>query len=395
MNVAGIIAEYDPFHLGHAYQIEATRAAGAEAVVVALGGDFTQRGAAAFCEKGVRARAALSCGADLVLEIPAPFAMASAERFAYGGVALLSSLGCVGTLSFGSESGNAEALWRLGEVLDAPEFSALLKEELAGGAAYASARAAAAERLFPGAAALLSGANDLLGAEYCKWIRRLEVKMRPLTIKREGVTHGAKKAGEGFASASYLRELGTVYGLRDYVPAAAFALYTQEAGRGGLPCLDGRLSPAIMAKLRSMDEEEFARVPDAAGEGLYHRVFAASRRAVDYESLCAAVKTKRYAMSRVRRVIMGAFLGFDEERIRGGLPYCHVLAMNEVGAAVLSEAKKSSALPVSASLAVLEKTSERAACFAKLESRVTDLFWLSAPSPRPCGEAYTRKLIKE
>jgi len=394
MNIAGIVAEYDPFHSGHAYHIEKTREAGADAVVVALGGDFTQRGEAAFCEKGARARAALLCGADLVLEIPAPFAMASAERFALGGVAVLDALGCVDTLSFGSESGDAPALERLAALLDSPAFSEALKTELADGAGYASARAAAAEKLLPGAGALLSGANDLLGSEYCKQLSRLGSKMRPFAVKRAGAGHGEAPGG-GHASASYLRGLGTVRGLAPYVPEAALDIYIDEAGRGALPCMTERLEPAILAKLRSMEEEDFSRVPDAAAEGLYHRVYTASRRAATYEGLLAAIKTKRYAMSRVKRVVMSAFLGFDDSVLKGSSPaYCHVLAMNAVGAAVLKEAKRAAKLPVGSSLAELAQTSAAAAYQAKLEALATDLFWLSAPSPHPCGEAFTRKLIK-
>ena len=105
MRVAGIVAEYNPFHNGHRYQIEATRRAGAECVVAVMSGNFVQRGEPALLDKFTRAKAALSCGVDLVLELPLPFAAAGAQRFARGAVALLDALGCVDTLSFGSECG--------------------------------------------------------------------------------------------------------------------------------------------------------------------------------------------------------------------------------------------------------------------------------------------------
>ena len=186
MKIAGIIAEYDPFHNGHAYQIKQTKAAGAEAVVAVLGGDFTQRGEPAFCPKELRAKAALRCGADLILELPLPYAIGSAERFAFGGVSLLAALRCIDLLSFGSESGDREGIWAVSEVLSSPEYAETLKSCLAGGISMAAAREEAVRRILPEKADLLKNPNDSLGAEYCKWVRKLTPQTEILTIRRYG-----------------------------------------------------------------------------------------------------------------------------------------------------------------------------------------------------------------
>ncbi|MBR7150147.1 MAG: nucleotidyltransferase family protein, partial [Oscillospiraceae bacterium] len=207
MAVVGIISEYNPFHLGHAWQIaELRRRLGADtAVVCAMSGNFVQRGECAIMEKHARAEAALHGGADLVLELPLPWAISSAESFAAGGVGVLAAAGVVDTLAFGSECGNGERLMRLAERLLSEEFSAALKARLGAGTSYASARAAAMRDLVGDEAALLERPNDILGVEYCKAIQAGKVPMSVLALERRGADHdgGAK---DGFASASFIRE---------------------------------------------------------------------------------------------------------------------------------------------------------------------------------------------
>ena len=148
MVVAGIVAEYNPFHNGHAYLIEATRAAGATHIVAVMSGDFIQRGGPACAPKAVRANAAVACGADLVVELPLPYAMATAERFAFGAIGVLDGLGCVGVLSFGSETGDLGLLTRAAEAVLSPCCDELTKHLLAEGVTYARARQRAVETLY-------------------------------------------------------------------------------------------------------------------------------------------------------------------------------------------------------------------------------------------------------
>lgn len=395
MKITGIIAEYDPFHNGHAYHIGRARAAGAEAVVVALGGEFTQRGEPAWCSKYLRAEAALRCGADLVLEIPLPYALGSAERFAEGGVSVLDALGCVDTLSFGSECGDAEKIARFAALSDTDEFLNEVKKAHSDGVSAASAREGAARRLAPELGDVASSPNDTLGAEYCKWLMRLGLNMRPMAVRRFGAGHGEAVLKSGIASATYLRSFSFVSDILPYVPARTHELLLNAEAAGKLPASPEKYGTAALSRLRTLSEAELARVPDCAAEGLYHRVFDAIQVAKSLDELYALIKTKRYAMSRVKRIVAGAYLGLDCGALKGAsLPYVHVLGMNDRGAAVLKEAKSAAKLPISASLAELGKLSEDGAAFAALESRAEDLWQLLLPCPGECGIAYKTKLIK-
>ena len=398
MKIAGIIAEYDPFHNGHAYQIAKTRDAGADAVVAVLGGEFTQRGEPAWCSKYLRAEAALLCGADLVLEMPVPYALGSAEKFAEGGIKILDALGCVDVLSFGSESGDAEKIMAFAALSEREDFIEEYKKALSEGISSPSARQKAAEKLAPELSSVAANPNDTLGAEYCKWLLRLDSKIRPSTVKRYGAGHGeAAVLKSGIASATYLRSFDEPEDIFPFVPYKVYELLAKAYREGKLPFSEKKIEPAVLAVLRMMREEDFEKVPDCASEGLYHRVFDAVREASTLDELYLSIKTKRYAMSRVKRIVSGAFLGLDNSVLKNSeLPYIRVLGMNETGAAVLKEAKNSGCrLPVSSSLAELSKTSETAEYFAMLESRAEDLWQLGLPTPGKCGIAYTTKLIKK
>ena len=398
MKIAGIIAEYDPFHNGHAYQIAKTHDAGADAVVAVLGGEFTQRGEPAWCSKYLRAEAALLCGADLVLEMPVPYALGSAEKFAEGGIKILDALGCVDVLSFGSESGDAEKIMAFAALSEREDFIEEYKKALSEGISSPSARQKAAEKLAPELSSVAANPNDTLGAEYCKWLLRLDSKIKPSTVKRYGAGHGeAAVLKSGIASATYLRSFDEPEDIFPFVPYKVYELLAKAYREGKLPFSEKKIEPAVLAVLRMMREEDFEKVPDCASEGLYHRVFDAVREASALDELYLSIKTKRYAMSRVKRIVSGAFLGLDNSVLKNSeLPYIRVLGMNETGAAVLKEAKNSGCrLPVSSSLAELSKTSETAEYFAMLESRAEDLWQLGLPTPGKCGIAYTTKLIKK
>ena len=398
MKIAGIIAEYDPFHNGHAYQIARTKDAGADAVVVVLGGEFTQRGEPAWCSKYTRAKAALLCGADLVLEMPLPYAVASAEKFAEGGISVLDALKCVDVLSFGSESGDAGKIMEFAKLFEREDFIEEYKKALSEGISSAAAREKAAEKLAPELSSVAANPNDTLGAEYCKWLLRLNSKIKPSTVKRYGAGHGeAAVLKSGMASATYLRTFEEPEDIFPFVPYKCYELLAKDYREGKLPFSEKKIEPAVLAVLRMMGEEDFAKVPDCGSEGLYHRVFDAVQEATNLDELYLSIKTKRYAMSRVKRIVAGAFLGLDSSVLKDAkLPYIRVLGMNETGAAVLKEAKAAGCeLPISASLADLEKTSETAKLFAALENKAENLWQLGLPKPGKCGLAYTTKIIKE
>ena len=219
MQTVGVICEYNPFHLGHARQLAAVRQQlGRDTAVVCLmSGNYVQRGEPAVFDKGVRARAAVDAGADLVLELPVTAALQSAEGFAAGGVRILSALGC-GYLSFGCESGSGEALFRAAEASCAPEFEAFLHEAMQEGLSYAAARQRALAALGANGE-LLTRPNDILAFEYCRAIIRQESALRPLAVLRPGDYHADEPDAEHPSATAVRRLILTGGDWRPYVPA--------------------------------------------------------------------------------------------------------------------------------------------------------------------------------
>ena len=378
MKIAGIIAEYNPFHRGHAYHIaETRRLLGEDCVILAaMSGNFVQRGSPAIFSKHARAAAAVRCGADLVLELPAVRSVSSAERFADGGVTLLGSLGVCTHLSFGSECGDAEKLGRAADALTCPELDGYIKEELSGGVSYASARQRALERMGEWAPVT---PNDILGVEYIKAIRSHGFDMEPVTVKREGGQHDSKEKG---ASASYVRGLYKAgEEPRELVPAEALEIFRAEISSGRGPVFTEDMEQCMLSRLRSMTEEEYAALPDG-GEGLYMRMMRFGKSEADVDTLIELVKTKRYAMSRIRRMVMAAYLGITADAQRERLPYIKVLALNDRGRGVLAMAAERSVLPILTKPASVKDISPAAEAFYRREAVMTDLYTLAYPGVR-------------
>ena len=357
-NCIGIIAEFDPFHRGHAHLIAQAKAAlpGAP-VVCAMSGPFTQRGEAAIVSKYARAEMALRCGADLVVELPVQWAVSSAESFARGGVQILHALG-VTHLAFGSESGDLTALQAVAQALDSAAFPAALRPYLQQGLPFAGARQKALETLVGTEAAdCLTRPNDLLGIEYLRAIQTLAPEMRTLTIPRVGVAHNAAGVKEGFASASQIRQwllAGALERACGQMPEPA-----AEILRGQAPAALTYNARGILTLLRRMTPEEWRALPDC-GEGLEHRLCRAAAESTTLEQFWDAVKSKRYAHARIRRLTLWAYLGLTrQERWSAGVPYVRVLGLGEGGKGVLKQAKGLGRLPVLTKPAQVKRWDER------------------------------------
>ena len=244
-NVIGIVAEYNPFHNGHARLIEQTRAQlGAVCpVVCVMSGDFVQRGSPAVYSKFARAEAAVRCGADLVLELPLPWSLSSAEGFARGAVGLLGSLGVVTHLSFGSECGELDPLQRVAEALLDPLLGEDLRAELRSGIPFAAARQQAVARRVGALAELLQAPNNILAVEYLKAIYDQRLELHPLTVLRTGAQHDRFAEGN-IRSASELRmRSGAGEDVSAFLPRAAAEIFAREKTRGRGPVL--RQQPII------------------------------------------------------------------------------------------------------------------------------------------------------
>ena len=386
MDFTGIIAEYDPFHNGHAAQLAAVRAAGAQCIAVCMSSGAVQRGGVPILPESVRVRAALDAGADLVVALPAPYACATAEQFAAAGVHLLAALGC-DTQAFGAETPDTAALLDTARLLDGEELNARIRQNLATGMTYAAARAAAADALHPGTGGLLRTPNNILGIEYCKAILHQHAALTPLALPRLGAAHGGgagAHAGTPMASASFLRGLPQP-DWEPFVPARAAELYGRAAADGLL--LDGaRLETAVLALLRMQDPADFAQVRGIS-EGLENRLTAAVREADSLDDLYTRLKTKRYPHARLRRLVLDAALGFPPELPMP--PYLHVLGARK---AALPRLKQAS-LPAATALADLARTGPEAAKISRLHNKAVDFSSLCREKIQPMGLAFTAKPV--
>lgn len=392
MNIAGITAEYNPFHTGHAYQISALKAQlGPDTSVVAvMSGSWVQQGRPAVTDKWTRARMALNGGADLILELPTVWVAASAESFARGAVELLCRCGVIDTLCFGSETGELAPLLAAAECLDSPDYPEQLRKALEGGASFAAARQAAVEALIGPAGAALASPNNNLGVEYLRALRSLHSNIKPVTIRREGAAHNSlDRTGEGFRSATQLRQhlaRGEWEAVRPYVPAGNLDIL-QSA-----PLADPRLGErAVLACLRKMTAEDWAKLPDAgAGEGLPQRLERAGRQCRSLDDFFTLAKTRRYAMARLRRMALWAFLGLTAADVPAEPPYLRVLGFNARGREVLKQMKTTAQLPILTKPAHARELDGPGRRLFELEARCTDLYGLFLPQLPPPGQEWTR-----
>ncbi|MBD5083901.1 MAG: nucleotidyltransferase family protein [Clostridiales bacterium] len=367
MGVVGIVAEYNPFHTGHAFHIAQTRRQLGECAVVAvMSGNFVQRGDCAVLDKWSRVRAALEGGVDLVLELPTVFAVSSAECFAQGAVELLASTGVVTHLSFGSECGDVDKLRQVADCLDSDVYRAGLRRFLDEGMPFAACRQAVVRGLLgEDLASLLSQPNNNLGIEYIRALNAMKSDIQPVTVLRAGAAHDGGDHPD-YPSASFLRGQILSEALSADNPASL-----KYGERGAL------------AVLRAMDEEDFAVLPDC-GEGLSHRLYRAARQGRTLEEVYDLAKTKRYAHSRIRRAVLWGALGLRECDRPDFPPYIRVLGATGRGREVLREMKETARLPV-----ITKPAHGRGIPLLELEARCTDFYQLCCQKPGPCGLEWT------
>lgn len=389
MNAVGIVSEYNPFHKGHALHIAATKAALGKPVIAIMSGNFVQRGDFAILRKHARAEAAVRGGVDLVLELPAAQALLSAEGFASAAVGALAATGVVDTISYGSECGDTAPLREIAAALLSPDFDAALQQELPRGEVFARARQnALASLVGEEKAALLSEPNNILGVEYEKVC--LTRGLNSFTISRIGAAHDGE-AKDGIASASRIREgIAADEDMTPFMSEATAAILAAEQEKGLAPASLTLAERAILAKLRSMSEEDFAPY-DEGSEGLYRRFAAAAAECASVAELLQSVKTKRYPLARLRRMLMRMYLGLDH--YDSTVPYLRILACNETGRALLKEMKTSATLPVITKPAEGRNLEGAAKDSFAAECRCTDLYALACPVLLPGGSDWITKPV--
>ena len=379
MRAVGIVCEYNPFHKGHLYQIKALREIAGEdaAVVCAMSGDFVQRGEAAVFDKFARAEAACRCGASLVLELPLPWCLSSAEGFARGAVGLLGAMGCE-AVCFGSESGKLEGLEQLAELLLDPAFNESVRARLARepNLSYAAARQSEAEAVIGDAAKLLERPNDILAVEYLKAVRTLGLSMRPLPVLRKGSGHDQNAMeGETRSASEIRRRMAAGVSVENDIPAAAYAVYARELEKGRAVLKTAALETAMLSRLLLLSAEDFAALPDAA-DGLGNRLYRAVRENGGLDTILTVAKTKRYALARIRRLCLCACLGVREGMAAGVPPYARVLAADRKGRAWLRQRSGEGEIPLVTKPAAVRALGADSAALFMLGAHAHDLYTL-------------------
>ncbi len=396
-HLSAIICEYNPFHYDHQYHIKETRKQGATHIAAIMSGHFVQRGEPALLNKWARAEMALRNGVDLVLELPTPWAMASAEFFAAGGVALANAMGCVDSLSFGSESGNLSGLQAAAQALTLPDTLAMTKTYLKEGMPYAQAHVSAMRHISgEKAAGLLREPNNILAISYLKALTCSQSGIRPLSIQRKGAGHDSHSTNDRFASASLLRcriYEGNFDCLSAWMPKSCLAVLQRETLRGQSPASLFNGERALLSHLRRLSPRHLASI-QGVSEGLENRLYTAIRHSTTLEELFSALKTKRYPLSRLRRMVMAAFLGLQKDIASGKPPYLRVLGFNQAGTEILHQMRTTAQLPILMRAADRAKLSTVEKRVFDFECIATDLYALFCPVPQPCGSELTTNSIR-
>lgn len=376
MKVAGIIAEYNPFHNGHAALIEKARAAGATHIVAVMSGNFVQRGEPAVFDYSVRTGAALNCGADLVIQLPAVYAVSGAQSFARAGVAILDALGFVDEIVFGSECADIERIRDAAKAVYSQEINEIIVSKLSEGVTFAAAREKALAEISPESAEIIRRPNNILGVEYVAALDRINSNIKPVTFGRVGAGHGESGIFGSVASASYIRELianGEEW--RKLVPEKAFEFYKKAIYDEGKLCDYGKFETAVLYKMRTVSLPELARSPDVS-EGIENRIYAAARQATTLDELYSLAKTKRYTHARIRRIVVNTAIGITAQDLKIPVPYIRILGFNCAGAGLLKTAKETAKLPVMAKTSDVADMSSEAERVFGIECRAGDIYSL-------------------
>lgn len=387
MDLLGIIAEYNPFHNGHAYQLaEAKKRSQCEAAVVIMSGHFTQRGEPAVFDKWRRAEMALYGGADLVLELPLAYSIRSAYYFALGSVLSLAACG-IKILAFGSESEDIESLSAVAEILaeEPPAYRALLIEHLKKGLAYPRAQQLALAAFLPQANALGDNPNDLLAIHYLQIIKQYHLAIKPLAIQRRAAQHGdlTEPINSKFASGTAIRQMLLTHNdaWQSYVPASTAALIVQALQQGLQPITLEHFAKPLLTLLRREEPQALFRYPEVR-EGLENRLWQAAQKAADLAALCTAVKSKRYTYTRIQRLLCAILLNLttDDLQYAAAPAYLRVLGFNDTGRRVLKHLKTAAALPVITKTAAAQQLLDaHGQALLELDCRTTDLYHLAYP----------------
>ncbi len=389
MKTVAVICEYNPFHLGHAYQIQSIKEAFGEdtAVIALMSGNYVQRGELAVLGKFRRAQMAVDAGASLVLELPFPFSLASAEFFAEAGVSMADALGAVDLLSFGSECGDLALLSDTAEKLTDSAFvkdlSARLRSKEEKDKGYPKLLTELfAEHYGKDFPVSLSLPNNILAISYISALKKLHSPIMPHTVKRMGSDEdGATDAD--FAGATYIRSLlhaGKTEEALSHLPEATHPLWHEVLRAGLAPTSPSAISAILLSHLRMADPPK--EMPAECGGGVLSLLKKAAKEATDLDTLIKTAATKKYTAARLRRATLFSYFGVTPAMLKAKPLYTQVLAMDAKGQAVLAHIRKKATISLLTKPADLHKLSPAARAQAELSYRADSVYALALPTPQ-------------
>lgn len=402
--ILAIICEYNPFHNGHLHQLnESIKLVKPDYVVCIMSGNFVERGNTALINKWARTEMALNSGVDMVIELPTIYSISSAENFASGAIKILNSFNLDTVLSFGSECGDIAILNKFAEILykEPTEYVTMLNHELSKGLSFPKARENAMLLYINdirNSANVLSGSNNILALEYLKQIMKTGNKISPITVKRIGTEYNSLSQSNNIASATAIREmLIQKKPVKDFMPNSSYTILREELGNGRYVLDISQFEKQIIYKLRCMSIEQIANLPDVS-EGLEYKIKDAANSCNTLETLMLMIKSKRYTMTRINRILLYALLNITKQDYINSQkisPYIRVLGMSENGKLLLSELSRNRKLNIITSVKQFMDKNNNKILNSMLEKDIlaTNIYTLGYRKNPDANLDFTQKLI--
>ncbi len=417
LSTIGIIAEYNPFHLGHKYHLELSKKiTNSRYSIAVISGSFVQRGEPSLIDKWTKARMAIDNGIDLVIELPFIFSVQSAELFAYGGISLLNSLKIVDYVSFGSEIGELKDLYPIAHILveEPPIYNQLLKKHLQRGESFPVARSRALEEYFTkynknhynlDINKIIKSPNNILAIEYLKALKKLNSNIKPVTIKRFGSQYNDVELKNKIASATAIRkkilEENELSSVKDYLPQETYDNLESYINQYHFFNSLDNYNQIIHYLLRIEGNEKLSRIMDVEA-GLDNRIVEKSGEFNDIESFVSSIVTKRYPRSRIQRILVHLMMNLYKENFIDLYlhhpAYIRVLGSNKKGFYLINKIKKKTDIPIIIKFSdhhnLKNPNIDRIISFDK---KSTDLFFLGLNTRKPLTnmDYYTSPYIKK
>lgn len=377
MKICGIVAEYNPFHNGHKYQIEEIKKeTRCDTVVAVMSGNFLQRGIPASFDKWTRAKMAIENGVDVVIELPTCYATASSEFFSLGAIGILEKLGCVSNISFGAMCDDLGLLLKISDTLykEPKKYKELLQKELKNGSSFPKARSNALCEFLSNSLSIkkneletiLLDPNNILAIEYLKALKKYKSKITPFVVKRKGTSYNSLELNkkENICSSTAIREVlssDSITKIKKFVPNSTYELIKNELKIDKKTMELYSFEHEIFYKLRSMSKEELKEILDVE-EGFENTIAKALMNSVDINSLINNLKSKRYTQTRIQRILIHSLLDIKTKFLKeykNKPQYARVLAISKNGKKILSEISKNSKIPIITNVAKFMKESSK------------------------------------